>query len=71
MFIKSSRCDGQQDTCGCVNVAIVRDAVIVTDEGGNVSTFDHFEWRDFIAGVKAGEFDLPHSSPAKTTIAVQ
>ncbi|MFI0444961.1 DUF397 domain-containing protein [Actinomadura sp. 6N118] len=69
MFIKSSRCDGQQETCGCVNVAIVRDAVVVTDEEGNVSKFDHFEWRDFIAGAKAGEFDLPADSPALATIA--
>ncbi|GAA2640660.1 DUF397 domain-containing protein [Actinomadura fulvescens] len=69
MFIKSSRCDGQQETCGCVNVAIVRDAVVVTDEEGNVSKFDHFEWRDFIAGVKEGEFDLPAGSPASAAVA--
>ncbi|MBO2448420.1 DUF397 domain-containing protein [Actinomadura barringtoniae] len=68
MFIRSSKCDGQQETCGCVNVAIVRDAVIVTDEAGNVSKFDHFEWRDFIAGAKAGEFDLPADSPALAAV---
>ncbi|MFI0454393.1 hypothetical protein [Actinomadura sp. 6N118] len=49
-----------------MNVAIVRDAVIVTDEQGNVSKFDHFEWHNFITGAKAGEFDLPHDSPALT-----
>ncbi|WP_307796639.1 hypothetical protein [Actinomadura barringtoniae] len=51
-----------------MNVAIVRDAVIVTDEAGNVSKFDHFEWRDFIAGAKAGEFDLPADSPALAAV---
>lgn len=59
MFRRSSRCDGQQGTCGCVNVAIVREAVVVTDEKGGTSVFDHQEWSDFIAGVKTGEFDLP------------
>ncbi|WP_344899481.1 hypothetical protein [Actinomadura meridiana] len=46
----------------------MRDAVVVTDEEGNVSRFDHFEWRDFIAGAKAGEFDLPEGSPALATV---
>ncbi|GAA2616081.1 DUF397 domain-containing protein [Actinomadura fulvescens] len=66
MFIKSSKCGGPCSE-GCVNVAIVREAVVVADEQGNISRFSHQEWADFIGGAKAGEFDLPAESPALTT----
>lgn len=58
VFIKSSQCGGPCGE-GCVNVAIVREAVVVTDEKGGTSVFDHQEWADFLSGVKKGEFDLP------------
>ncbi|MCP2343058.1 DUF397 domain-containing protein [Actinomadura rupiterrae] len=61
MFIKSGQCGGPCSD-GCVNVAIVREAVIVADEKGGTSVFDHREWADFVAGVKQGEFDVPSGS---------
>ena len=51
------------DTGGCVEVAAMPGGgVQVRDtknrEGGTQAYTDH-EWRVFIAGAKAGEFDLP------------
>jgi hypothetical protein len=50
--------------CGnssCVEVAIERDQIRVRDSKhliGAVLVYDRGEWLTFIAGVKAGEFDL-------------
>ncbi|WP_084337957.1 DUF397 domain-containing protein [Actinomadura oligospora] len=69
MFIKSSLCGGPCSD-GCVNVAIVREAVVVTDEKGGTSIFDHREWADFVSGVKKGEFDVPGESVTAVSCAV-
>ena len=47
---------------GCVGVAIERDEVRVVDTKSADATalrFTAAEWAAFVAGVKAGEFDLP------------
>lgn len=57
-FKKSSLCGCG---CGCVGVAITPDVIAVTNTttpGGPQAFFSHDEWRLFIAGVKAGEFDV-------------
>ena len=41
----------------CVEVQVVIDGVQVRDTTGRVVTFSHDEWRAFLLGVKAGEFD--------------
>jgi hypothetical protein len=46
---------------GCVEIALIRDEVGVRDSKRATSpvlTYTRDEWRAFIAGVKAGEFDL-------------
>lgn len=55
-FIKSTFCGGGD---GCVEVAMRADSVTVrgSDEHGAVLRFTPREWEQFIAGVKAGEFD--------------
>lgn len=47
------------DQC-CVWVEITPDAVLVREDYSRsaVLEFTHDEWRAFIAGVKAGEFDI-------------
>lgn len=55
---RSSRCGNS----ACVEVASLGDEVAVRDSknhGGPVLTYSREEWRDFVAGVKDGEFDLP------------
>jgi hypothetical protein len=54
---------GASDTGGCVEVAAlpgggirVRDS---KDQTGPVLAYTDHEWECFIAGAKAGEFDLP------------
>lgn len=48
---------------GCVEVAFRGDRVGVRDSkakgAGDVLEFDRHEWECFLAGAKAGEFDLP------------
>lgn len=64
---KSSHCDHNS----CVWVDIRADVVRVggrsmapTSSGLlSVLTFTHDEWAAFVAGVKAGEFDLPEVTP--------
>lgn len=56
---RSSFCEAS----GCVEVGAMRaeehDLVLVRDTlGGPILTFTQEEWGAFIAGVKAGEFDL-------------
>ena len=56
---KSSR----SQTSNCVEVAPLRDAGAVAlrdskDRGGPVLLFDRAGWRGFLAGAKAGQFDL-------------
>ena len=57
-FRTSSFCS----TGGCVGVAATPDGVEITDVA-DVSAarlrFDRTAWTEFVAGVKAGEFDLP------------
>jgi hypothetical protein len=54
---RSSRCDAGN----CVEVHVpVPGNVLVQDSKnpGVILTFTDEEWRDFVAGVKAGEFDV-------------
>lgn len=47
----------------CVDVALGERAVLVRDSkdpAGPVLRFTHAEWRAFLLGVRAGEFELPH-----------
>jgi hypothetical protein len=47
-------------TNGCVEVAFVDDRVLVRDSkdrNGPVLIFTPFEWKAFLGGVRAGEFD--------------
>lgn len=49
-------------TSTCVEVAQVGDEFLVRDSKnprGSVLTFTRPEWEAFVAGVRAGEFDLP------------
>jgi hypothetical protein len=44
---------------GCVGVTLVDGQVVVRNtNGGDSATFSLDEWTTFIAGVKAGEFDM-------------
>jgi len=55
---KSSRSSGNGN---CVEVAVVDEAVAVRDtkdRSGPMLVFTAAEWRAFVAGAKAGEFDL-------------
>jgi hypothetical protein len=55
---KSSRSSGNGN---CVEVAVVDEAVAVRDtkdRSGPMLVFTPAEWRAFVAGAKAGEFDL-------------
>lgn len=52
----SSRCS----TGGCVEVADTGDAYLVRDSKdpqSEILSFDHTEWRSFLGGIRAGEFD--------------
>lgn len=56
-FRRSSFCT---DAHGCVEVAVADGRVVVRDAkqaDGPELTFDRAEWRAFVAGVKAGEFE--------------
>ncbi len=58
-WMTSSRCAA--DKPQCVEVQIGHDFVAVRDSKHPrqlALTFDHAEWAAFLAGVKAGEFDL-------------
>lgn len=51
-------------THGCVECAVEEDTIVVRDSkdpDGPVLTFAPDSWRDFIAAVKAGEFDRPRT----------
>lgn len=53
--LTSSFCSGH----GCVGVASTPDSVTVVDTKTSARlTFSTAEWAAFVAGVKAGEFDL-------------
>ena len=55
---KSSRSSGNGN---CVEVAVVDEVVAVRDtkdRSGPMLVFTPAEWRAFVAGAKAGEFDL-------------
>lgn len=44
----------------CVEVLLTQhERVHVRDAGGRLVSYTYEEWSDFLAGVKAGEFDLP------------
>jgi hypothetical protein len=50
------------NTNGCVEFALVEDGVAVRDSkdpAGPVLLFSTAEWQAFVAGVLAGEFNLP------------
>ncbi|GIF70872.1 DUF397 domain-containing protein [Asanoa siamensis] len=57
VFRKSSRCEA----VNCAEVATLGDGAILRNSTApDVRlTFDATTWRGFIAGVAAGEFDLP------------
>jgi hypothetical protein len=47
---------------GCVEIAQVKGHILVRDskhKQGPVLVFTPTEWRSFLGGVRAGEFDLP------------
>jgi hypothetical protein len=51
-------CSGSGD---CVEVGMAADRVLVRDSadpGGGMLRFSRREWASFVAGVKAGQFDL-------------
>jgi Domain of unknown function (DUF397) len=55
-WLISSRCEGGQ----CIKVARMGESVVVAstdDPEGYVSEFSTDEWRQFVAGVKLGDFD--------------
>lgn len=56
---RASRCDSGS----CVEVALVRGGAAVRDskqpEGAPYIMFAAGAWRDFLDGIRAGEFDLP------------
>jgi hypothetical protein len=46
---------------GCVEFALIGDEIALRDSkqaGGPMLTYNRDEWRTFVAGVKAGEFDV-------------
>jgi hypothetical protein len=46
---------------GCVEVKLDADVIVVRDSkraDSPMLRYDHDEWRTFVAGVKAGEFDV-------------
>lgn len=56
---RAARCSGVNSTC--VEVAATADGVAVRDSkdpSGPVLRFTAEEWRVFVAGVRAGEFDV-------------
>lgn len=55
-FLKSTFCGNG----ACVEVRISRehDYVLVRDSRGDTVTYNHDEWQAFLAGCKAGEFDV-------------
>jgi hypothetical protein len=56
---RSGACTGADSTC--VEVAVGADEVAVRDSkdaGGTALRFTAAEWRAFLAGVRAGEFDV-------------
>jgi len=57
------RKSGDSDTGGCVEVAALPgDGVQVRDtkdRAGGAQNYTDREWRAFVSGVKAGQFDLP------------
>ncbi|GAA1555315.1 hypothetical protein GCM10009678_42900 [Actinomadura kijaniata] len=65
VFRASSLCNGEDSGCGCVEVATnladvaTGGTVALRDsKTGLVSVFTPHEWRGFVRGVKAGEFDI-------------
>lgn len=62
-YIKSSFSGG----AGCVEVRLLTDGTIGLRDSKDISkpphVFTQHEWHAFVAGVRAGEFDLP-SGPA-------
>ena len=54
-FCHSGGCVGVVDLPNGVGVRVLN----TTDPGGPTVTFTADEWAAFVAGVKAGEFDLP------------
>ena len=62
MFRKSSRSFPYLFQNHCVEVALDGETINIRDSkhpDGSQLSFNHCEWRAFIEGVKAGEFDLP------------
>lgn len=53
--MKSSFCD----TSACVEVEVGDEVVVLTDPEGHEVFYTRQEWRAFVLGVKAGEFDVP------------
>jgi Domain of unknown function (DUF397) len=60
-FRRSSKCVGDVNPDECVEVAIASDAVALRDSknaSAEPKVFTFPEWAAFVAGVKAGEFDV-------------
>jgi hypothetical protein len=56
MKIKSSKCGNS--SCVEVDLVSLPDTVQVYDEHGNRCSYNYEEWKDFVTGVKLGEFDI-------------
>ncbi|MPZ64273.1 MAG: DUF397 domain-containing protein [Pseudonocardiaceae bacterium] len=57
---KSSRSNGGSEQTDCVEVAELRDQIAMRDSKdptGPVLAFTRPEWRAFLSGVQAGDFD--------------
>lgn len=62
-FRASAKCNGEQSGCGCLEVATnmveVNGLVGLRDsKTGTTAVFTTHEWRGFLDGAKAGEFDI-------------
>ncbi len=65
MFRKSSRCRTDQPMCAEVEVTADRVALRNSERPTEVMWLTHDEWRVFLAGVKAGEFDVDTAGGTK------
>ncbi|GAA1250243.1 hypothetical protein GCM10009609_12030 [Pseudonocardia aurantiaca] len=63
LWRKSSFSGNQGNSSGCVEVAVLTDGAVAVrdtkDRSLGAQVFPPREWAAFVAGVRAGEFDLP------------
>lgn len=56
--MRSTFCSGGN----CVDVFINAYDIQLRDEAGRRVVYSHDEWREFVRGMKAGEFDIPEDT---------